>query len=145
MASPFPHDYVPPAPGAGTIDPARAAAARQRIRNLNLLSFAFAIPGIAAQAVGRVMLTTVSEDPQTLDEAGKALAGAGLTLGGAAFLIIGLCFYARMKGRSWAFGLLGFLSCIGLLILAVLGKKCGFCGSDAPRSATECGRCRGPV
>lgn len=48
-----------------------------------------------------------------------ALLDWGEIMGGVV-LIVGLCFYARAKGYNAALGLLGFLSCIGLLILAVL-------------------------
>src|SRR5262245_19950417 len=42
---------------------------------------------------------------------------------GAVLLIIGLGYYAKGKGYSAVLGLLGLLSCIGLLILAVLPDK----------------------
>jgi hypothetical protein len=46
----------------------------------------------------------------------------GIAVGGI-LLIIGLCFYAKAKGHSALWGLLGLLSCIGLLVLAVLPDK----------------------
>jgi hypothetical protein len=38
-------------------------------------------------------------------------------------LIIGLAYYAKAKGYHGALGLLGVLSCIGLIILAVLPDR----------------------
>jgi len=38
-------------------------------------------------------------------------------------LIAGLCYYARAKGYSRAFGLFGLLSCVGFLVLAILPDK----------------------
>ena len=42
---------------------------------------------------------------------------------GVILLIVGLCFYAKAKGYPAALGLLGLLSCIGLLILALMRDK----------------------
>jgi hypothetical protein len=46
----------------------------------------------------------------------------GIVVGGI-LLIIGLCFYAKAKGHSAVWGLFGLLSCIGLLVLALLPDK----------------------
>ena len=42
---------------------------------------------------------------------------------GVVLLVVGLCFYAKAKGYHAALGLLGLLSCIGLLILALMRDK----------------------
>jgi len=39
---------------------------------------------------------------------------------GTVLFIIGLCYYAKAKGRSGWWGLMGFLSLIGLIVLACL-------------------------
>ena len=44
-------------------------------------------------------------------------------IGGSIMLIVGLGYYAKGKGYSSVLGLLGLLSCIGLLILAILPDK----------------------
>ena len=44
-------------------------------------------------------------------------------LAGAILLIIGLGYYAKAKGYSAVLGLLGLLSCVGVLILAVLPDR----------------------
>jgi hypothetical protein len=48
------------------------------------------------------------------------LLGAPVALLGSVLLILGCCFYAKAKGYAWWFGLLGLLSCIGLVVLYVL-------------------------
>jgi hypothetical protein len=42
---------------------------------------------------------------------------------GTGLLIAGFCYYAKAKGRSGAWGLVAFLSCIGLIILVCLEDK----------------------
>lgn len=46
----------------------------------------------------------------------------GVFLGGG-MLIVGLCYYAKAKGYNPLWGLVGLLSCLGLLILAVMPDK----------------------
>jgi MFS family permease len=95
----------------------------------NRKSLLIGIPGLLIQ-IGSVFL------PLILGALGVDTArlpqwvASGLLLGfilgpllGAVLLIIGLCYYAKGKGYSAALGLLGLLSCIGLLILAVLPDK----------------------
>lgn len=54
--------------------------------------------------------------------------------------------WARMRGRHWAFGLLGWVVApLGALAVFALAKKCTLCGQQATRSATQCTRCRGPL
>lgn len=48
------------------------------------------------------------------------LVGGPAALLGSVLLIMGCCFYAKAKGYAWWFGLLGLLSCIGLIVLYVL-------------------------
>jgi 4-amino-4-deoxy-L-arabinose transferase-like glycosyltransferase len=47
---------------------------------------------------------------------------AGITVS-TILLIIGLGYYAKSKGYTGALGLLGLLSCVGLIIVAVLPDK----------------------
>jgi hypothetical protein len=63
-------------------------------------SLAWGIPGIVLQSAG-------VEQP-------------ALLLLGTVMLIIGFCYYAKAKGRSSAWYLMGFLSIIGLIILGCL-------------------------
>ena len=49
-----------------------------------------------------------------------ALLGSILGLMGIPIFIYGLSMYAKAKGRSWVWGILGFLNLIGLIILYFL-------------------------
>jgi hypothetical protein len=121
------------------IDPRTAQEIKRRISRLNILSFAFAIPGILLQVVaggarGAAQGQHASE--------GGALALQGL---GSILIIVGLALYARMKGRSGALGLLGLLSCIGLIILNYLPKNCHHCRASASYRDKQCSACGAPV
>jgi hypothetical protein len=71
----------------------------------------FVIAGIVLQIVGSIIA-----------KAGFLgwLVGGPVALIGSVLLIMGCCFYAKAKGYAWWFGLLGLLSCIGLIILYFL-------------------------
>ena len=58
-----------------------------------------------------------SQDPRVV------LIGSFVALGGSLLLIIGLGFYAKAKGRHPAWGLMGLLSLIGVLVLACLTDR----------------------
>jgi hypothetical protein len=74
-------------------------------------------PGIILQIGGQ--LTAVNKNsPQSL-----ALLGEAAMFIGTVLLITGLCYYAKAKGHSPVWGLAGLLSCLGLLILALLKDK----------------------
>ena len=72
------------------------------IAKYNKLSFVWAIPGLIIQVVGRL-----NENPLIM-------------LVGVVLIIVGLAYYAMAKGRTPAWGLMGFLSIIGLIVLACL-------------------------
>ena len=46
-----------------------------------------------------------------------------MVLAGGVMLVVGLCYYALAKGYSKWLGLLGLLSCIGLIVLACLPDR----------------------
>jgi hypothetical protein len=122
------------------IDPRRAQEIKSKISRLNILSFVFALPGIALQVLAGGMRGDGQVQP------GAAAAGVLLFQGlGALLLIIGLVCYARMKGRSGALGLLGLLSCLGLILLHFLSKNCHNCQASASYRAKECATCGAPV
>ena len=50
--------------------------------------------------------------------------GNVLVVVGAILFIIGCCFYAKGKGHSGAFGLLGLFNLIGLIVLVCMRDKC---------------------
>lgn len=83
------------------------------IKRYNNISLALGVPGIIIQIVGNFVLQANQETPL------GALGGLVLLVG-TALLISGLAYYAMAKGRSGWWGLCGFLSFIGLIILACL-------------------------
>jgi hypothetical protein len=80
------------------------------IARYNNISLALGAPGIILQIAGYVM----AQNPQ------QQQVGFLVQLGGTVLLIAGLAMYAKAKGRSPAWGLMGFLSLIGLIVLACL-------------------------
>lgn len=83
------------------------------IKRYNSLSLSLGVPGIILQIAGNIVARVNEETPI----AGLAVLAA---LVGTALLIAGLSYYAIAKGRSGWWGLCGFLSLLGLLILALL-------------------------
>ena len=71
--------------------------------------------GIIGQIVGRALLNSSSQ--------GLAMAGLVVALAAFALFIWGCMQYAKAKGQSGWFGLLGFLSIIGLLVLFFLPDR----------------------
>lgn len=125
--------------GAARISPEKAEEIRKRITRLNLLSFALAVPGIALQFFGGALIAGGRPGPEA------AATILMLRLVGVPLVIAGLCCYAMMKGRSWALGLFGLLSCLGLIILAVLPKCCHHCRTMSSYRVKECGACGAPM
>jgi hypothetical protein len=80
-------------------------------------SMALVIPGLII-LVGCLATSRITGEAQWL-----ALSLAAGSLAGLIPLIIGLCHYAKAKGYSNVFGLLGLLSLLGVLIMAVLPDK----------------------
>lgn len=70
--------------------------------------------GILLQIIGRVMMMQ-----------GDSMATIGLlvSLVGTGAFIWGCINYAQGKGYPWALGLLGLLSCLGLIVLVVIPDK----------------------
>ncbi len=83
------------------------------IKRYNNISLALGIPGIILHTVALIFLKA---NPQS----GVGLLGLLISFAGTGLLIAGLAYYAIAKGRSGWWGLCGFLSWIGLIILALL-------------------------
>lgn len=99
------------------------------IPEYNRKSLLIGVPGLLIQigcAFLPLILGALGVDIARLPDWASLGLVLGVILGpllGAVLLIIGLCYYAKGKGYSAALGLLGLLSCIGLLILALLPDK----------------------
>ena len=108
-----------------TIDAALAKSIAERIKRLNRNSLSFGALGLLAQFVGQF-----TEGPV------RPL----LLLGGTGLFIYGLSLYAKMRNRSGWWGGLGLLSCLGLVILLFLPKRCHNCGATTKgKTCEECG------
>ena len=102
-----------------------------RLDTLNKMSFAFGVPGILLQIASNGTVGILGAGLSTL-----------LSLAGSALLIVGFGYYAMSRGQSKWFGALGLLSCLGLIVLALLPKKCLVCTGPVQRAF--CQRCGAP-
>jgi hypothetical protein len=89
------------------------------IKRYNNLSFLFFIPGMIAQIAGLVL-----KGPAEAPSPYQSLAIV-LLLVGTVLAITGFGYYAKAKGRSMAWGLVGFLGIVGLLVLSTLKDRSG--------------------
>jgi len=96
---------------------------------LNRLSLLWGVPGLIFQTLGYIM-GNASADPLL------ALFFLLVSLAGTVLLLVGLGYYAKGKGHSPVWGLVGLLSCLGILILAVLPDKLKQDSTDIPNLDT---------
>jgi hypothetical protein len=113
--------------GGNTLGPARRAEIQRELRKLNVLSFGLGVPGLLLQVTGRVMDSWL------------------LSLAGLVLFVAGMVFYTKMRGRHIAWSLLAFSSCIGLVILYFLPKRCLNCSSENSYRAGQCDSCGCPL
>lgn len=92
------------------------------IKKYNNLSFVWGVPGIIIQSGGQV-LAQMAERPGSEPDPLLTLSGCGITLVGTGLLMVGLAYYAKSRGRHPVWCLMGLLSCIGLIVLALLKDK----------------------
>jgi hypothetical protein len=92
---------------------------RTMLASENRKSLMFGIPGIVLQLAGNFMMPSVDQ----AGASGAALLGLCVALLGTALLIVGLGFYAKGKGHHFAWGLMGLLSIIGIIVLAILPDR----------------------
>ncbi len=85
------------------------------IRRYNNLSFLFFIPVIIAQVAGWILK----------ENHGLGMLALVLLVGGTLLALLGFGYYAKAKGRSPLWGVVGFLGVLGLLVLAVLKDRSG--------------------
>jgi hypothetical protein len=86
------------------------------IAHYNNKSLALGIPGLILQIGGNIG-TRATESPGVVSLMLLA------SLVGTVLLMVGLAYYAKAKGRSPWWCLMGFLSLIGLIVLAFLKDK----------------------
>lgn len=126
--------------GAPQVTPERAAEIKKRLSKLNLISFGLALPGFALMIGGPAVLAGMKGGAPEL-----VVLMTILRIVGVALLIGGFAAYAMMKGRSPVFALLGLASCIGLLVLALIGKVCQNCHKAASYRLKQCKECGAPM
>ncbi len=128
--------YAPPTAPIGAAlatEPAsqeRIDEITRQIKSLNARSFLFGLPGIALQVYG-------NGHPPV-----EALLFVG---GGLVLFVIGLYHYAKMRGMHPAFCLVGLISCVGMLVLFFLPKKCLNCATSHGFNAKQCRQCGCPL
>jgi len=115
-------------PGMAQYDPAEV---QQRLKKLNNTSLMIGGPGLLLQIIGSAM--------------GNSLGGLAplFSLAGTGLLIYGLTFYVRSRGYHWALAFLGLFSCLGLVVLALVPRKCIVCKGASKMG--QCVQCGAPV
>ena len=107
----------------------RHVATRERIKKLNEKSLMIGVPGLMLQAAGGTIVGGVT---------GLTVLAVGTVL-----LVVGLGYYARSRGQHPALGLFGLLSLVGLVVLALLPRRCVVCGGSSKKG--HCVSCGAPV
>jgi len=100
---------------ASTVPNESACFRWDMIKRYNNLSFVFGVPGIIAQLFGNFYMQSHPD----------SVSGLLISLGGTGLLLVGFAYYAIAKGRNPAWCLAAFLSCLGLIILALLKDESG--------------------
>jgi predicted alpha/beta hydrolase len=107
------------------VDSQTAQEIGNRIRKLNRQSLAIGVGGMVMQIVGSNI---------------GGIAGMALSLLGLCSLFCGYGLYAKMKGRSPWWGVVGLFSCVGLIVLYFLPTECHNCHTEVKgKTCHECG------
>jgi Ca2+/Na+ antiporter len=88
------------------------------IARYNRLGFVVGVPGLVLQIAGCFLA-----DPQ--QQGSRLLLTSVCMLFGTVLLMIGLSYFALAKGRSPVWGLMTFLSLVGVLVLVALKDQSG--------------------
>ena len=89
----------------------------------NRTSLKWGVPGIVIQLASSFVPTLMGETNPNAISIGALIMQLAVCTIGTALLIVGLGYYAAAKGHSrWA-GLLGLLSILGIIVLAVLPDR----------------------
>lgn len=91
---------------------------------LNRTSLLWGVPGLVLQILGNLLAGLGKASLDTPLAFLSVVAGTGL-------LLVGLAYYARAKGHSPWWGLVGLLSCIGVVALALLPDRLPVVDADA--------------
>jgi hypothetical protein len=90
------------------------------IREYSRKSLAIGIPAIALLTVP---ILVWSDAGIMSSNTWVTIASVVAPMAGSALFIVALCYYAKAKGYNGSLGLLGLLSCVGLLIIALLPDR----------------------
>ncbi|HMI90787.1 MAG TPA: hypothetical protein VK509_05455 [Polyangiales bacterium] len=106
----------------------------------------FGVPGFALQVFGQC----VAAAPFLFGRQGVSWslgmsASALVSVVSVGLLVTGFGYYARMKNRSFLHGFWVFLSCLGVIIVVLLGKRCRRCASMANGLSSQCKTCTAPL
>ena len=85
-------------------------------KRLNRISLLWGVPGLLIQTFAYIVGNMMAQPL-------LALFFLCVSLAGTALLLIGLAYYSKAKGHSPWWGLVGILSCLGILILAALPDR----------------------
>lgn len=120
------------------LDAATAKAIGDKINRLNRNSLLLGVLGMGLQAARFMTNPGRPGQPATLSPASMLMSFVGLVL-----IVYAFSLYARMRNRSPWWGALGLMSCLGLIGLLSLQKRCHFC--NAPTKGTNCDKCGAPA
>jgi hypothetical protein len=121
-------DSLPARARASSLDPETARQIGERIKRLNRNSLLLGVTALVIQGASG------SLPPLT-----RGLVFLATT----ALLIYGFSLYAKMRNQNPWWGALGFLSCLGLIGLLLLPKKCHYC--SAKTKGKTCAQCGAPA
>ncbi len=135
-----------PVPGGLEACPHCGADAGESLRERAVRRFRRAKLGLTLLLVAGFLLNMLGDDlVDWLGGAKKGPAAIGMRLSGTMVLVLGGVFYARLKGRSGWWGLIGLLNCIGYIVLLWMDKICLRCGTRSKDKVEECPACRAPI
>lgn len=132
-------DGLEDCPGCG-LDLVAAARERavRRFRRAKFLLTTALVVGFLLNMLGGFVV-------EWLGGSKKGPTALALRFSGTALLVGGGIFYARLKGRSGWWGLIGLLNCIGYCVLIFMDKICLRCGTRSKDKLEECPTCRAPI
>ncbi|HEX7899817.1 MAG TPA: hypothetical protein VF950_18755 [Planctomycetota bacterium] len=114
---------------------------RKNIQFWGELGFVLGIPGVGVLFFGLVS-SMVTTDP--FDHGAKAQAFMAV-FAGLVLYCGALAAYARHKGRSFAWGLMGLSCVLGLIVLRFLPKRCRGCERACRGGTFDCPGCGAPI